>query len=56
MVDRAGTVVKDQNGKIRYSPIIEFRSKEIRDKFSENVIAALHSSHPEALLQEDRAA
>ena len=48
MVGRDGVAMKDANGKLRYSPIIEFTSKEIRDKFSEAVIAAIRESHPEA--------
>lgn len=49
MVDRDGVVMKDQNGKIRYVPVIEFTSKEVRNKFSNNVIDALRQSHPQAL-------
>ena len=48
MVGRDGVAMKDATGKLRYSPIIEFTSKEIRDKFSEAVIAAIRESHPEA--------
>lgn len=49
MIDCEGAALKDQNGKIRYSPIIEFTSKEIRDRFSTAVIAALLESYPNAL-------
>ncbi len=49
MVDRDGRVMLDDNGKRRYSPIIEFSSKEIRDRFSASVIAALLAAHPGAL-------
>lgn len=48
MIGRDGAVMKDPNGKIRYSPIIEFTSKEIRD-ISRAVIEALRAAHPEAL-------
>jgi hypothetical protein len=46
MISRDGTLIKDVNGKIRYAPIISFASKELRDKFSQAVIAAVESSHP----------
>jgi DNA-binding cell septation regulator SpoVG len=47
-VSRDGTVMKDASGKVRYSPVIEFRSKEIRDRFSAQIIDALRDAHPEA--------
>ena len=48
MVGRDGIVLTDNNGKTKYSPIIEFASKEIREKFSNAVIDALRAAHPEA--------
>jgi DNA-binding cell septation regulator SpoVG len=48
MIDRDGVVLKDAGGKVRYSPIIEFSSKEIRDRFSAGVIDGLRAVHPEA--------
>ena len=48
MLDRDGIVLRDEKGKIRYQPIIEFTSKAIRDRFSDQVTAALRASHPEA--------
>jgi hypothetical protein len=47
MIDRAGAVLKDERGKVRYSPIIEFTSKEVRDRFSNGVIEAMRAAHPE---------
>jgi len=47
MINREG-LMKDQNGKLRYQQIIEFTSKQIRNKFSDAVIAALRASNPEA--------
>ncbi len=47
MIGRDGTAMKDRNGKPRFQPIIEFTSKEIRDRFSNAVIEALRTSHPE---------
>ncbi len=48
MIDRNGVAMKDANGKARYSPIIEFASKEIRERFSAGVIEAMRAAHPEA--------
>lgn len=42
------TIMKNQNGNIRYVPIIEFTSKEVCTRLSDAVIAALRQSHPEA--------
>jgi hypothetical protein len=41
MLDRDGVVMKDDKGKIRYCPIVEFRSKDLREKWSTAVIEAL---------------
>jgi DNA-binding cell septation regulator SpoVG len=50
MIGSDGTVMKDSTtGKIRYSPIIEFTSKQVRTRFSDAVIEAVQQSHPEAL-------
>jgi hypothetical protein len=50
MLGRDGIALKDQNGKIKYCPIIEFTSKEVRDRFSTGVIQALRREHPDALV------
>jgi hypothetical protein len=49
MLDREGVAMKDDKGKLRYSPIIEFASREIRDRWSAAVIEAMRTAHPEAL-------
>ena len=49
MVGSDGVVMKDASGKVRYSPIIEFTSKEVRNRFSASVIEAVQAAHPEAL-------
>jgi hypothetical protein len=46
MLDRNGLVVRDDAGKVRYSPIITFASKELRDRFSTAIIAAMTIAHP----------
>ena len=38
---RDGVAVKDDAGKVQYVPIIEFGSREARDKFSTTVVAAV---------------
>lgn len=47
MVSRDGTVMKGDDGKVRYTPIIEFTSKEIRNRWSDAVIEAMRAAHPE---------
>jgi hypothetical protein len=49
IINRDGVVLKDDNRKVRYVPIIEFTSKEIRSRASDAVIEALPQSHPDAL-------
>lgn len=49
MVSRDGAVMKDEAGKIRYVPLIEFATKGARARFSEDVIAAVRAARPEAL-------
>lgn len=48
-VGRDGAVIKDAAGKARYTPIIEFASKDVRDRWSNAVIEALRAAHPGAL-------
>jgi len=47
-LSRDGTVMKDASGKVRYSPIIEFRDKQTRNRWSDGIIEALRIAHPEA--------
>ncbi len=49
MLDRDGRAMTGDDGKRRYSPIVEFASKEIRSRWSDGVIAALRAAEPEAL-------
>lgn len=47
MIGRDGIAMKDANGKARYSPVIEFSTREIRTKWSDAVIAAMRIAHPD---------
>ena len=49
MIGRDGMVIKGDNGKPKYSPIVSFSDKTRRDLWSNAVIAALHMAHPELL-------
>ena len=49
MLDREGQALRDQTGKIRYSPVIGFATKEQRDRFSDAIVDAVRKSHAEAL-------
>jgi DNA-binding cell septation regulator SpoVG len=49
MIDREGAALKDAAGDLRYAPIIEFASREIRDRWSAAVIEAMRAAHPEVL-------
>ena len=48
-VDKDGMALKDGDGKVKYSPIISFTSREIQTRWSDAVINALRISHPDAL-------
>jgi hypothetical protein len=52
MVGKDGTVLRDEAGKIRYSPIVSFASRERRDRFSQGVIEALRQVQPEVFAAE----
>ena len=47
MIGRDGTVMKDDAGKVRYVPIIEFTSKDVRNRWSDSVIEAMRAAHHE---------
>jgi DNA-binding cell septation regulator SpoVG len=49
MIDRDGNALRDDKGKIRYVPMIEFTSREVRNKWSDSVIEAIRAAHPEVL-------
>jgi hypothetical protein len=46
MVGRDGIALKDENGKVKYSPLIAFSDKSVRDKWSDAVVRALQAAVP----------
>lgn len=44
-----GLPIRDERGKLAYSPILEWRDKRLRDAFSERVVALVRQQHPDAL-------
>jgi hypothetical protein len=49
---RDGALVTDDRGKIAYIPVVEFDSREARDRFSSAVIAAVLARYPSAFAGE----
>lgn len=48
-VDRTGQALRDDKGKVRYTPILEWSDRAASDRFSDGVIAAIEAQHPGAL-------
>lgn len=48
-INQDGSARRNQEGKIQYSPVIEWATREASDRFSEGVVAAITADHPEAL-------
>jgi hypothetical protein len=49
MLDRDGAAMRDQDGKVRWQPLMTFASGKIRNAWSQHVIDALLSLFPDAL-------
>jgi hypothetical protein len=49
VLNRDGQQMKDQNGKLLWSPIISFTSREVRDRLNTAILDALRQSRPEVL-------
>jgi hypothetical protein len=47
MLSRDGTALRDEAGKVRYSPVVSFADKQTRDRLSQAVVDALRRAHPE---------
>ena len=54
-LDTSGTALRDDRGKIKYAPVVEWLDREARDAFSEGVIAAVEREHPGATAGDDAA-
>jgi hypothetical protein len=52
MLSREGTALRDESGKVRYSPIVSFTDKQARDRLSQAVVDALRLVHPEVFAED----
>jgi hypothetical protein len=52
MLSKDGTALRDDAGKVRYSPIISFDTKQTRDRLSRAVVEALRHAHPEVFAED----
>lgn len=48
-IGRDGHALRDVNGRPIYDQVVEFRSRDIADRFTAEVLEALKREHPEAL-------
>jgi hypothetical protein len=48
MVDRDGNLLREDSGKIRYAPVVEWSSPALRDEFSKRVVALVRARYPDA--------
>jgi hypothetical protein len=46
MISKDGAALRDADGRIRYSPIVSFESRQARDRFNAGVLDALRLAHP----------
>jgi hypothetical protein len=44
-----GMARKNQDGKMQYTPVIEWETREASDRFSASVVAAIQAAHPGAV-------
>jgi hypothetical protein len=51
MIDRYGELIRDFGGKPRYSPVVDWASREVRDAFSRRVVELIRRADPEAFDQ-----
>jgi hypothetical protein len=56
MLSKDGTALRDDAGKIRYSPIVSFESRAARDRFNAVVLVALRLAQPEVFAEAEAAA
>jgi hypothetical protein len=48
-IGRDGMQMKDPAGKPLWSPVVSFASRQLSDRWSDSVLAALRTSHPHVL-------
>jgi hypothetical protein len=48
MLDRDGNPMREESGKLRYSPVVEWATPALRDEFSKRVVALVRARHPDA--------
>lgn len=48
MIDRDGSVIRDERGKVKYLSMINFNTRATRDNLSDQIIAAVAAKFPEA--------
>jgi hypothetical protein len=48
-LDRANQQMRDATGKLLWSPLVSFETRELRERFSSSIIEALREAHPRAL-------
>jgi hypothetical protein len=52
MLSRDGTALRDDAGKVRYSPVVSFADKQTRDRLSQAVVEALRRAHPDVFAED----
>jgi hypothetical protein len=55
MLDAEGRQKRDANGKAAYSAMLQWRDRELADRFSERVVELVRQSHPGAIDEGDAA-
>jgi hypothetical protein len=45
-MSQGGEIMKDERGKVLYTPVLEWSNRETADRFSNAVIAAVEREHP----------
>jgi hypothetical protein len=48
-LDKDGRQKRDASGRPAYTPVLEWKSREIDNRFSDAVVALIRHHHPEAL-------
>jgi hypothetical protein len=49
MLDEAGQALRDDRGKVRYAPILRWRTRDLGDRFSAAVVELVRTAYPGAL-------